>query len=121
MGQKSAIRLLDSSFRIFGTMDGFALVKWAVKVENPLPIDVDCRLSLDFLDHRGEIVAVSEQWQWFVNVYSQRQHARMDRGRTYLIQSSSVSEISGIVKTPATEAISFAGVDVRIEPGAQAH
>jgi len=110
-----AINLLASSFRIFGTMDGFAIVKWAVKIENPLHLDVYCRLSFDFLDHRGKLVEVVEGWQWFFNVYSQKPHPRMDRGCKYLIQGGSVTEISGVVKTTAQEANSFAGIDVRIE------
>ena len=118
MAHEPVIRLLDSSFRVFGTMDGFALVKWAVKVENPLHIDVDCRLFLDFLDHRGKIVEVSEQWRWFFSVYSQKQHMRMDRGCKYRIQSSSAVKISGVVKTTAQEATRFESVDVRIEPSA---
>ena len=115
MEHESAINLFDSSFRIFGTMDGFSLVKWAVKVENSLHIDVSFRLSFDFLDHRGEIVEVSERWQWFFHLYSQKRHTRMDRGCRYLIQSGSVAEISGVVKTTAQEANSFAGIDVRID------
>lgn len=119
MAHESAIRLLDSGFRIFGTMDGFALVKWAVKIENPLYFDVYCRLSFDFLDHRGEIVKVSEQWQWFFNVYSQKRHTRMDRGCRYLIPSGSVAKRSGVVKTTSQEANRFAGIDVRIDRIAQ--
>jgi len=115
MEHEPAINLLDSNFRIFGTMDGFALVKWTVKIENPLHLDVYYRLSFDFLDHLEKIVEVAEGWQWFCNVYSQKPHPRMDRGCKYLIQGGSVTEISGIVKTTAQEADSFAGIDVRIE------
>lgn len=114
MAQESAIHLLDSGCRIFGAMDGFALVKWAVKIENSLSLDVYCRLALDFLDHRGKIIEASEQWQWFDNAYSKRRHARMDQGCRQLIRGGSVTEISGVVKTTAQEAQRFLGIDVRI-------
>lgn len=115
MANEPAINLLDSRFRTFGTMDGFALVKWVVKIENPLHMDVFCRLSFDFLDHRGKIVEAAEEWQWFFNVYSQKRHAPMDRGCRYLIPGSSVAEISGVVKTTSLEANSFASIDVRLD------
>jgi hypothetical protein len=115
MEHEPIIDLFDSRFQIFGTMDGFSLVKWVVKVENTSYVDVYLRLSLDFLDQRGEKIIASKKWQWFCSVYSQKHHTPMDRGCCYLLKGGTVKEISGIVKTTANEAGRFADIDFRID------
>ena len=115
MEHKPVIELSDSRFQIVGTMDGFSLVKWAVKVNNISYIDVYLKLSLDFLDQRGEKIIATKKWQWFYGVYSQKHHEPMDRGCCFLLKGGTVKKLSGIVKTTADEAGRFADMDFRID------
>ena len=115
MEHTPVIELFDSRFEIIGTMDGFSLVKWAVKVNNTSNVDVYLRLYLDFLDQRGETIIATEKWQWFCGVYSQKHHEPMDRGCRYLLKGGTIKEISGVVKTTTDEAVRFADMDFRID------
>ena len=109
------INLTDSNIKIFGTMDGFSIAKWVLKVENPFDDDVCCRLSFDFLDKRGVAIGASDQWKWFFDVYSKKQLEHINRGCLYLIRGNSIREISGLVKTTAQEAARFADIQYRID------
>ena len=115
MKPKSTIHLFDSRFRIFGTMDGFSLVKWTVKAENISHVDVSFRLSFNFWDQHGNTINAASKWQWFLSTYSQKQHAPMDRGKRYLLQSGMAKEISGVVKLKAPEASRFAGIAFHVD------
>ena len=115
MEYEPSINLTGGSVKIFGTMDGFSIVKWVLKVENSFDEDVRCRISFDFLDQRGERIDASDQWKWFFDVYSKRQSGQVNRGCLYLIEGNSTREISGFVKTTAREAGRFADIQCRID------
>ena len=115
MKDERSTRLLDSHFHIFGTMDGFSLVKWAVKIKNSLNADISCRLFVCFLDKRGGRINASGKWKWFPDPYSQKRYLHMDQGLTYCLKKNRVKEISGTVKTTAQEASRFEYIDFRVE------
>lgn len=95
-------------------MDGFSIVKWAVKVVNPFDVDVYYRLFVVFLDHRGKRIKTSDQWKWFPNAYSKNRTVQTDCGFTYLIKKHTEQEISGVVKTTYMEARSISEIDFHI-------
>ena len=114
MKKELSIDWFDGSFKIFGTMDGFSIVKWAVRVKNSFDVDVYCRLSVVFLDHRGNRIKASDQWKWFSDVYSKHQCDQTDGGFRYLIKKNAVQEISGVVKTPYLETKRISEIDFHI-------
>lgn len=114
MKHELSIDWFDSCFQIFGTMDGFSIVKWAAKVVNPFYVDVYCRLSVVFLDNRGKRIKASDQWKWFPNAYSKNRYAQMDCDFTYLIKGNTVQEISSVVKTTYQEARNISEIDFHI-------
>ena len=114
MKKELSIDWFDGSFKIFGTMDGFSIVKWAVNVKNSFDVDVYCQLSVVFLDHRGNRIKASDQWKWFPDAYSKHQYDQSDCGFRFLIKKNTVQEISGVVKTPYPEAKSISKIDFHI-------
>ena len=114
MKHELAMNWFDGCFQIFGTMDGFSIVKWGVKVVNPFCVDVYCRLFVVFLNQRGKRIKASEQWKWFPDAYSRNQYAQTDSGFAYLIKQNTVLEISGVVKTTYQEARNISEIDFHI-------
>ena len=110
----NSIDWFDGYFWIFGTMDGFSIVKWTVKIVSPSHDDVYCRLCVDFSDNRGKKIETSEQWKWYPNVYSKNRSTRMEGGFRYLLKGNTVQEMSGIVKTTYEEAGNISGIDFHI-------
>jgi len=114
MKHEFSINWFDGCFQIFGTMDGFSIVKWAVKVVNSFYVDVYCRLNVVFWDHQGKRIKASDQWKWFPNAYSKNQYAPTDCGLTYRIKGNTEQEISGVVKTTYQEAENISEIDFHI-------
>jgi hypothetical protein len=114
MKNELSIDWFDGCFEIFGTMDGFSIVKWNVKVANPFDVDVYCRLSVVFLNYRGKKIKASDQWKWFPDAYSKHQYDQSDGGFRYLIKKNAVQEIFGVVKTPFSEAKRISEIDFHI-------
>lgn len=111
---KKSIYWSNGRFRIFGIMDGFSLVRWAVNVVNPFDVNVYCLLSVVFLDHSGKRIESAEKWKWFPDAYSKHRHVQTDSGFRYLIKENTVKEISGVVKTSSVEAGRISKIDFHL-------
>ena len=115
MKNKPPFDLMDGHYRIFGTMDGFSLIEWAVKIENDADYDVYCWLSIDLLDNHGNAIETPEGWRWYQGPYAKKSYAPMDRLCRHLIKRNATKTISGIIKTTSQEADIIAGIDFRAD------